>query len=211
MAKKMDAFWELPLLSPEDQKIVDAYLKVGKPVDQLPYSEDFKQLMHELGEENPSEASKSHVFQRLLQLRKKAADFLAQTNLPSIIKMDRGNPYEAAFEAYLKAHGLCTVAVDETRRTLWGTTSVKNLDFIVLSQTGVRLLVDVKGRQFPGGPAGKERCTCLGKLVHTRRPPRNGQLVETLRTRIAEPFRVHLSHRSERVSAARYPRSVELA
>src|ERR1700704_3776498 len=73
------------------------------------------------------------------------------------IPMDRGNPYEAAFEAYLKAQGLCTVAVDETRRTLWGTTSVKNLDFIVLGQTGMRLLVDVKGRQFPGGSAGKER------------------------------------------------------
>jgi hypothetical protein len=71
--------------------------------------------------------------------------------------MDRSNPYEAAFEAYLKSHGLCTVAVDESRRALWGTTSVKNLDFIVLGQSGVRLLVDVKGRQFPGGPAGKER------------------------------------------------------
>jgi hypothetical protein len=71
--------------------------------------------------------------------------------------MDRANPYEAAFEAYLQSHGLCTVAVDETRRSLWGTTSVKNLDFIVLGPSGVRLLVDVKGRQFPGGPAGKER------------------------------------------------------
>jgi hypothetical protein len=71
--------------------------------------------------------------------------------------MDRGNPYEAAFEAYLKLQGLCTVAVDETRRAMWGTTSVKNLDFIVLGQTGIRLLVDVKGRQFPGGPVGKER------------------------------------------------------
>ncbi len=71
--------------------------------------------------------------------------------------MDRGNPYEAAFEAYLKTQGLCTVAVDETRRAMWGTTSVKNLDFIVLSETGIRLLVDVKGRQFPGGPTGKER------------------------------------------------------
>jgi hypothetical protein len=71
--------------------------------------------------------------------------------------MDRGNPYETAFEAYLKAHGLCTVAVDETRRAQWGDTSVKNLDFIVLGGSGTRLLVDVKGRQFPVGPAGKER------------------------------------------------------
>jgi hypothetical protein len=71
--------------------------------------------------------------------------------------MDRTNPYETAFAAYLKSHGLCTVAVDETRRSQWGTTSVKNLDFIVLGQSGVQLLVDVKGRRFPGGPAGRER------------------------------------------------------
>ncbi len=84
------------------------------------------------------------------------------------VAMDRSNPYEAAFEAYLKANGLCTVAVDETRRSLCGTTSVKNLDFIVLGPSGIRLLVDVKGRQFPGGPAGKER-VCLGELVHAER------------------------------------------
>ncbi len=71
--------------------------------------------------------------------------------------MDRSNPYEAAFESYLQLQGLCTVAVDESRRTHLGTTSVKNLDFIVLSQMGLRLLVDVKGRQFPGGPTGKQR------------------------------------------------------
>ncbi|MBI3407359.1 MAG: HYExAFE family protein [Planctomycetes bacterium] len=71
--------------------------------------------------------------------------------------MDRSNPYEAAFEAYLKAQNLCYVAVDETRRAFLGPTSVKNLDFIVLASSGARLLVDVKGRQFPGGSAGKER------------------------------------------------------
>lgn len=71
--------------------------------------------------------------------------------------MDRSNPYEAAFAAYLKGQGLCTVAVDESRRAQWGTTSVKNLDFIVLGHSGTQLLVDVKGRQFPGGPPGKER------------------------------------------------------
>src|SRR5438067_3979311 len=71
--------------------------------------------------------------------------------------MDRGNPYEAAFEAYLQEQGLCYVAVDETRRSILGETPVKNLDFIVLGPTGTRLLVDVKGRQFPGGPAEKPR------------------------------------------------------
>ncbi len=71
--------------------------------------------------------------------------------------MDRSNPYEAAFEAYLKEQGLCHVAVDESRRSHLGDIPIKNLDFIVLGQTGAKLLVDVKGRQFPGGSADKPR------------------------------------------------------
>jgi hypothetical protein len=71
--------------------------------------------------------------------------------------MDRGNHYEAAFEAYLQWHGLGYVAVDETRRALLGETPVKSLDFIVFGEGGARLVVDVKGRRFPGGPASKPR------------------------------------------------------
>lgn len=71
--------------------------------------------------------------------------------------MDRNNPYEAAFEGYLKANGFCYVGVDEGRRAMLGDTPVKNLDFIVLGACGSRLLVDVKGRQFPGGPANKPK------------------------------------------------------
>jgi hypothetical protein len=71
--------------------------------------------------------------------------------------MDRGNHYEAAFEAYLHWHGLGYVAVDETRRALLGDTPVKSLDFIVFGEGGARLVVDVKGRRFPGGPARKPR------------------------------------------------------
>src|SRR5690349_17073568 len=71
--------------------------------------------------------------------------------------VDRSNPYEAAFETYLQERGLCHVAVDETRRAVLGDVAVKNLDFIVLGPTGTRLLVDVKGRQFPGGPADRPR------------------------------------------------------
>ena len=71
--------------------------------------------------------------------------------------MDRSNPYETAFEAFLQEQGLCYVAVDETRRATLGDIPVKNLDFIVLGATGARLLVDVKGRQFPGGPDHKPR------------------------------------------------------
>jgi hypothetical protein len=71
--------------------------------------------------------------------------------------MDRSNHYEAAFEAYLQWHRLCYVAVDETRRTWLGELRVKNLDFIVHSPSGARLLVDVKGRAFPSGSAERPR------------------------------------------------------
>ena len=70
--------------------------------------------------------------------------------------MDRSNHYEGAFEGYLQWHRLCYVGVDETRRAFLGDRPVKNLDFIVLGQKA-RLLVDVKGRRFPGGPPGRER------------------------------------------------------
>jgi hypothetical protein len=71
--------------------------------------------------------------------------------------MDRSNHYEAAFEAYLQWHRLCYVAVDETRRAFLGEERVKNLDFIVHGDGGARLLVDVKGRRYPSGPAERPR------------------------------------------------------
>jgi hypothetical protein len=70
--------------------------------------------------------------------------------------MDRSNHYEAAFEAYLQWHGLCYVAVDETRRASLGDVRVKSLDFLVFSPDA-RLLVDVKGRRFPGGKPPRQR------------------------------------------------------
>lgn len=73
------------------------------------------------------------------------------------LNMDRNNPYEAAFENYLQQRGLCYVAIDETRRALLGETPIKNLDFIVLGANGGRLLLDIKGRRFPGGTASKPR------------------------------------------------------
>ena len=71
--------------------------------------------------------------------------------------MDRGNHYERAFESYLQGHGLCYVAVDETRRALLGDVPVKSLDFFVYGKDGSRLVVDVKGRRFPGGPPKSPR------------------------------------------------------
>lgn len=69
--------------------------------------------------------------------------------------MDRGNHYEAAFEAYLRDARLPYVAVDESRRATLDDEPIKSLDFIVYGQSDSRLLVDVKGRKFPSGKPEK--------------------------------------------------------
>jgi len=71
--------------------------------------------------------------------------------------MDRANHYEAAFEAYLHWQGLSYVAVDETRRSPLGDRPAKSLDFIVHGDGTGHLLVDVKGRRFPGNAKGRPR------------------------------------------------------
>jgi hypothetical protein len=72
--------------------------------------------------------------------------------------MDRGNRYEAAFEAYLQAHRHAYVAVNEQRRTVLGDAPIKSLDFIVCNpRADRRLLIDVKGHRFPGGPPERRR------------------------------------------------------
>jgi hypothetical protein len=78
--------------------------------------------------------------------------------------MDRSNHYEAAFEGYLRDQGICYVAVDERRRALLDHVPLKSLDFVVYGDAGARLVVDIKGRRFPGGPPGKPKrvweCWC---------------------------------------------------
>ena len=71
--------------------------------------------------------------------------------------MDRSNHYEAAFEAYLRARRLGYVAVDEAHRATLDDEPVKSLDFVVYGANGSKLLVDVKGRRFPGGPKDRPR------------------------------------------------------
>jgi hypothetical protein len=63
--------------------------------------------------------------------------------------MDRANRYERAFAAYLRSRGAATVAVDETRRSTFAGEPVKSADFLVVGPA--HLVVDVKGRRFPGG------------------------------------------------------------
>jgi hypothetical protein len=62
---------------------------------------------------------------------------------------NRENPYEAAFEEFLRSRRIPYVAVDESKRSLLGDGSLKSLDFIVSPADGASWLVDVKGRRFP--------------------------------------------------------------
>jgi len=65
--------------------------------------------------------------------------------------MDRSNHYEAAFEAYLRDARLPYVAVDEAKRTRLDDEPIKSLDFIVHGLQESKLLIDIKGRKYPGG------------------------------------------------------------
>jgi hypothetical protein len=61
---------------------------------------------------------------------------------------DRTIHYEAAFEAFLREKGVPCVVVDEAKRALFAGAKLKSFDFVVYSQSGPNLLVDVKGRQL---------------------------------------------------------------
>ena len=61
---------------------------------------------------------------------------------------DRNVHYEAAFEAFLRDHGIPYVAVDEAKKALFANAKLKSFDFVVYSKDGPNLLVDVKGRQL---------------------------------------------------------------
>lgn len=73
--------------------------------------------------------------------------------------MKRDNHYEAAFEWYLRDRGIAVVPIDEARRSYLDSEEIKSPDFIVVGPHEARLVVDVKGRQFPSLSAGKSRKT----------------------------------------------------
>ena len=66
----------------------------------------------------------------------------------------RSNHYDLAFESYLRRACRPYVAVDEAKRAVLADRTLKSLDFIVYSDRGRNLLVDVKGRKFPSGISG---------------------------------------------------------
>lgn len=65
--------------------------------------------------------------------------------------------YEAAFEDYLRAKGWPYVAVDEAKKAVFASASVKSFDFLIYSSGGPNLLADVKGRKFPDTRPGRRR------------------------------------------------------
>ena len=71
---------------------------------------------------------------------------------------NRNVHYEAAFEDYLRSRGVPYIAVDETKKAIFGSVSLKSFDFVVYSSDGPNLLVDVKGRKFPDTVPGPGRC-----------------------------------------------------
>ncbi|AMV24366.1 hypothetical protein VT84_08215 [Gemmata sp. SH-PL17] len=72
--------------------------------------------------------------------------------------MKSDNHYEVAFDAYLRQCGAAVVPVVEARRSYIDVSEVKSPDFIVVGPCAAKLVVDVKGRKFPGvGKGGKSR------------------------------------------------------
>jgi hypothetical protein len=69
-AQPHDEALSLPPLSADDQHLVDAYVQVGRVVDQLPYSTDFEGLVKRVGSQFTLEV-KYRIYQRLLALRKR--------------------------------------------------------------------------------------------------------------------------------------------
>ena len=64
--------------------------------------------------------------------------------------------YDHAFEHYLRSNAIPYISVDEAKRSLIANNTthnkpnIKSFDFVVYSETGSNLLVDVKGRKHSG-------------------------------------------------------------
>ncbi len=65
-----ESIWKAPPLAPEDEALIDAYTTIGRPLDDLPYTEDFERLL-ELLKRPHDRDQMQYVFRRLLTLRKR--------------------------------------------------------------------------------------------------------------------------------------------
>lgn len=68
----LDQFnWEGPALSGEDQALIDAYQRVGVPLDSLAYTDEFRRLVAEMEYDADDYADLRKVYRWLLSLRKR--------------------------------------------------------------------------------------------------------------------------------------------
>lgn len=64
--------WDPPPLSPDDRRLVDAYVQTGVPLDSLVYTDRFKDLVRTLGAASDDERVLRDTYLRLLALRKRS-------------------------------------------------------------------------------------------------------------------------------------------
>lgn len=62
--------WEEKSLTDEDERLIRAYAHVGRPLDDLAYTEDFDKLLREAGIDEDDQ-ERHRIFKRLLNLRKR--------------------------------------------------------------------------------------------------------------------------------------------
>ncbi|WP_165231548.1 HYExAFE family protein [Aquisphaera insulae] len=59
----------------------------------------------------------------------------------------RSNHYEAAFEAFVRSLRVPCVAIDESKRAVFGEDGLKNPDFLLYPRMASNLVVEVKGKR----------------------------------------------------------------
>ncbi len=64
--------WTPPTLSLEDEKLISAYQEIGRPLEDLPYTDAFEQLCRMMKIDSDDMPAKHAVFRRLIILRKQA-------------------------------------------------------------------------------------------------------------------------------------------
>lgn len=61
--------WSIPPLTPDEQNLADAYVAVGRGLDDLPYTQEFEELCRRIGA-GGSDAERHQTFLKLMRLRK---------------------------------------------------------------------------------------------------------------------------------------------
>jgi hypothetical protein len=69
MSKKRSLSDDDDGLQPFDQQLMDAYVRIGTPVDRLAYTDDFDRRFESMGKKG-DRRTKAEIFRRLLNLRK---------------------------------------------------------------------------------------------------------------------------------------------